>query len=1039
MVKYSKEKLEFFILKKITFFLYLCFFLSGISGLIYEIVWAKYLTLIFGSTAYAHSLVLATFMGGLALGSYFLGKAADKVKDCIIFYAVIEIIIGIYCLFTPYLFTASKHLYLYPVRNFLPGVLGISVVKFVIGAFIILLPAILMGGTLPILCKVIIRSTAKRGKTIARLYCINSLGAVIGTILAGFYFIYYIGLHGSILIAVVINVLIGVIILIFKPFFKIPASKPTAEYVETIPQTEQSKSPYFSNKIIKIAFVCIFLSGFTAMLYEVVWIRLLTLVLGGSTYSFSLMLAAFISGITIGSYFISKFMPKDKFTFLVFGLCEIFIGFFLIITLPFYEKLPYLFIKFSGYLVRTPETFVLYSTAKFFLSALVMILPTIFLGMTIPLVTKIISFRLQFLGKKVGSVLALNTAGNILGALITGLILIKFLGLRYTLELGILLNLLMGGIILLNDKTFSLKKRMIACIFLLIIFLGYSFFTPAWNVAGFSIQAFRNSEADSENYQQYQKRLNRRRKRVVFHEDGLNATVSVIKWPKQYTLYINGKADASSGYDMNTQILSSQIPLIMLNPDAKNVMIVGLGSGVTCGSALLHPIDSLDLLEISPLVVKANKFFATVNYNALEDKRLHLYAEDVRTFLQRSNKKYDVIISEPSNPWLSGTASLFSIEFFNNCKAHLTNNGLMVQWVQTYSFSKKTFSMILRTFCRVFPKVQIWKCGSNNILLIGSEKNIKFDPQRSAELLNQKLIKEDLARIHVYDLFTLLSMQLAVDVQNSISGKGIINSDYHPLLEYMAPLDLYNQENVNIFSVFTDERRNPTQKNGLFIADYLIKNKITYKNFYYLYRYFLSDKKFNEIMLISLVEGWIKKYPKDKSARSAHNSLNINALNSEIHSMEKTVSKENNEKTLRNYSIGLMKKYEILRSFYYPSIIPETAFKLMNCAKLSKDNKTRYYYLVGSIFMNQKDYKNAVKYFLKSEKTINLQKNIKLRLAYNISLYNKLSYAYFMESQFNKALEYAGKTLSLDENNILAKDRIARIQAKKMITAINNQ
>ncbi len=1019
-------------MKKINFIIFLCFFLSGVSGLIYEVVWAKYLTLIFGSTAYAHSLVLATFMGGLALGGFLLGRVADKIKNCLIFYAVIEIIIGIFCLFTPYLFSVSRHFYIYLAGNFLLGTGSMSIVKFLIRASIMLPPTILMGGTLPILAKVIIRSPEKRGELIARLYCINSLGAVIGTLLAGFYFIYYFGFYNSVLIAVVINILIGIVALIPGCFYKTPSLDLTKKKSKTEPQTQQQSSFIFSDRTVKIALTGIFVSGFTAMLYEIVWIRLLTLVLGGSTYSFSLMLAAFIFGITAGSYIISKFMPKDKLTFLFFGLCELFIAVLLIVTIPFYEQLPFLFMKFSGYFVRNSETFIFYSIIKFFLSFLVMILPTIFLGMTIPLVTKITSYRLHTLGKEIGSVLALNTTGNIFGALITGLILIRFLGLRHTLELGILLNILIGVIVLLNDKTFSIFKSVIVCLVSFIIFFTFYFYIPSWNNAGFSIQAFRGSEIKSVNYSQYKKMLKNNKKHIVFHEDGLNATVSVLTWAGQYSLFINGKADASSKGDMNTQILSAQIPLIMLKPDAKNVMVIGLGSGVTCGSALLHPIDSLDILEISPLVVKANTFFTSVNYNALANPRLHLFTEDARTFLHKTQKKYDIIISEPSNPWLSGTGALFSIEFFETCKKHIAKNGMMVQWVQTYSISQKTFSLILRTFSTVFPKVQIWKCGSNNILLVGSEKDVEFDLEKSLKRLNNNPIKLDLSRINVKDFFTLLNMQLAVNVQSFKNEKGLTNREFYPILEYIAPVDLFNQAKVNIFSVFPDQRRSPSNKSKLFIEEYLKKNEITYQNYYFMYRYFLSDIIFNDRMIIPLVDQWTKEYPEDKNAVSAQCLYNIDRLKTKINTLEKSIAKDQSEQNLNKYSLELLKQYEILRSFYDPSIIAETALKLLNCAQLSKDNKVRYYYLIGSILMNHKNYKHAIDYFLKSEKTINLQKNVQLKILYTTNIYNQLSYAYYMENIFKKAYEYAKKALAINKNSPLAKKVLNQIKPRKI-------
>ncbi|MDP8230463.1 MAG: fused MFS/spermidine synthase [Candidatus Gorgyraea atricola] len=557
-------------------------------------------------------------------------------------------------------------------RDLSLGPVWITAIKFLIGAIIILPPTILMGGTLPILSKFMTRSASIRGKIVARLYYINSFGAVIGAVLAGFYFIYRFGLERSIVLAALINLSIGAVVILLRMLYK------KAPQAELLPR-EESSPEYFSEKIVKISLGAIFLSGFTAMLYEIVWIRMLSTILGSSTYSFSLMLAAFISGITIGSFLISRHMPQTKRTFLFFGLCEILIGIGLIFSLPFYERLPFFFLRLSGIFARTPETFVFYSAIKFLLSFLVMLLPTIFLGMTLPLVSKIVSRKLEFLGKKVGSVFAFNTTGNIMGALVSGLILLPVLGLKHTLEFGIAINLLIGFIILSADKNLFLRGKIYLVSACCVVFLTYKIIIPDWNQVYFSAQLFRHDGDTKDTFRKFSKKL--KSKKNIFYEDGPEATVSVMKTGDALVLYINGKADASTTKsDMSTQILAAELPLI-LKPDIKDVFVVGLGSGVTCGSALLHPVENLDLVEISPSVVDAAEYFARFNYNALHDKRLHLYIEDARTFVQRIDKKYDLIISEPSNPWVSGNGTLFTVEYFWDCLNSLKEDGLMIQWV----------------------------------------------------------------------------------------------------------------------------------------------------------------------------------------------------------------------------------------------------------------------------------------------------------------------------------------------------------------------
>jgi len=1018
------------------------FLLSGVSGLIYEVLWARYLSLIFGNTAYAHSLVLATFMGGLALGSYLLGRSADKVRDKLSFYAWIQIGIAAFCIFTPFLFVASKSIYLGAAKNLSLGPAGTTLVKFLIGAAIMLPPTILMGGTLPILSKFMIQSLFKRGKTVARLYCINSLGAVFGTLLAGFYLIYHFGLRHAITVAAAINVLAGGIILLLRYFYKKTPQRlsaqeeslPDEKQEESLP--EEGKKPYeaeiYPPRIINVSLIGIFLSGFAAMLYEVVWIRLLSIVLGSSTYSFSLMLAAFISGITIGSFLISKFMPREKRSYFFFGLCEICIALTLIFTLPFYEKLPFLFMKLSEIFSRKPETFIFYSAIEFFLCFLVMLPPTVFLGMTLPLVSEIASARLKVLGRKIGSVFALNTAGNILGALVTGLILISVLGLKSTLEVGIAINLLVGAVIVFTDKTFSFKKSFAFVSACYLVFFGYKMIVPDWNKAWFTQQIFRKMDWQG-SYKDFSEEMRTTRDRILYYKDGVDATVAIVKWPLYLTLYVNGKADAStSGGDLLTQVMLAQLPMI-LKPRAEDLLVVGLGSGITCGSALLHPIENLDVIEISRSVVDANKHFASFNNNALQDERLHLYVEDAKTFLQKTKKEYDVIISEPSNPWMSGIGSLFSVEFFGDCSRHLKDDGLMIQWVQGYEIDNETFEMVVRTFHSAFPQVQVWTAGTTDVLLVGSKAKIAPDLNESEKRMAQDKIKGDLSKLEVNDLFTLLNMQVtsADSLRSSIEVKGRVHSDYFPVLDYRAPVALYTHSVLRLSEVVLDERRNTLADGKLLLDTYLKDHKIDCDNLRNLYRHFSKYKVNNKELLISLAVKWYREYPEDENAALAYASHNIDSLENSIRLLEKLIVEDKKLEYLDSYAATAVKKYNILRASFFPEALSDVLEKLEVCISLSEDKKAKFYYFAGRIYFDREDFKSALVCYLRGEKSIVLKESTKLGKKDYLNLLDNISVAYFKAGYPDKALEYAERILELDKDNARAKLLIAVAKTKR--------
>jgi len=1008
--------------KKNNGIIYCCFFLSGISGLIYEVLWAKYLVLIFGNTTHAHTLVLSTFMGGLALGSFFLGRLADRVESRLSLFAWVQMGIGLYCFFTPDLFQFSKNIYIPAAKSLSLNPIGVLIIKFVIGAIIMLPPTILMGGTLPILTKFITQSLDIRGQTVARLYYVNSFGAVAGTLLAGFYLIQTFGLHAALTTAVFINLFVGLIVILLKDRLKNTPVK-SALPEEAAPQKEEIIEEDIPSKLINISLIGIFISGFIAMLYEVVWIRLLSAILGGSTYSFSLMLAAFISGITIGSFLISRFMPNTRRAFLYFGLCEAFIGISLMLSLPFYEKLPFLFLKLSSIFARTRQTFVFYSTIKFLLAFLVMFLPTLFLGMTLPLVSKIASRGLKSLGRKVGGVFACNTSGNILGALITGLFILPALGLKHTIEFGIIINLLLGIIVLFADKLYPIKRKLVFASACCMAFIGYKMIIPDWNKSFLTTQLFRFGGA---NMSPAQLSEMIERKKVLFYKDGLDVTVAITTSDDEViSLTINGKIDASTGGDMPTQILSAQLPMA-LKPDIKDVLVVGLGSGITCGSALLHPIKSLDLLEISSSVVEANRYFNEYNYKPFEDERLRLYVEDAKTFLQKTDNKYDLIISEPSNPWMSGIASLFSVEYFSDCRKRLNKGGLMIQWLQAYETNDEIFETVLRTFSSVFPEVTVWNTGARDILLLGSEERPEIDFEKSEQVLNLPEIKDDLARINIKDLFTLLNLQLGSDKsvrRPSRSVGTLVNSDFFPNLEYMAPVALYMKSKAES-SVMDLERKNlPLQKSDLFLKDYLADSKITHDNLRNLYGYIEKQQAFNRGFLRALTKRWHEEYPQSKEAIEAYALYNIDSVENGMNALEPLVFKHGRLQNLRDYSTFVMSRHRLLNYYLLPDVLSQTAEKLMRCAGIAgPDEKPGFYYLLGNVFAANDDYSKAIAYYAKAEELLAEEKEISRPSAPSYpQLLRTMSFTYLRAGDFPKAYEYAIRALSLDKNQNLAR------------------
>jgi spermidine synthase/tetratricopeptide (TPR) repeat protein/MFS family permease len=762
------------------------FVISGALGLIYQIVWFKYLSLFLGNTTYAQTIVLATFMGGLAIGSALWGRKVDVAPRPLRLYAFLELGVGIYCLLYPKFLEILKGVFISIVVTLhLPsdGTI-VLILKLLISLCSLLVPTILMGGTLPILVRFITNKFDESARNIAVLYFLNSFGAVIGSLLAGFFFIRILGLSLTVYSAAVINLLIGGFALLLS-LWSVPAENIE---VEELPEL---KTHVIRREII-IAIAVAGISGLAAMIYEVTWVRNLIPVLGSSTYSFSLMLVAFISGITIGSLIVSAIVQRVKNLTVLLAWCQVGVVLSMLATLPFYARIPYEFWRVASILTRSDATYPIFLIIQFFFGFILMIVPTIFLGMSLPVATRIASRGIDVLGKSVGNVFAVNTLGTVFGSLLAGLILIPLIGVKHTIEVGIGCNLIAGLLVLFFAASVSRRQTFIASSVILFAVVTYSLFVPNWSRGAMLTGVFRRINSNAEppsSYSEFMKQANSMN--VLYYKEGTMATIGVIEGGmangKQKVLIVNGKADASSKGDLPTQVLLGQLPCI-LHQNPQNALVVGLGSGVTVGSILTHQVKRVDCVEISKEVVEASSQFDDVNNRPLIDPRTTLFIEDALAFLKITPRSYDIIVSEPSNPWIAGIGNLYTEEFFEECKRKMNTGGLMVQWFHLYEMNDDLFKMVVRTFQSSFKFVTIWQSMSVDVIMIGSDQPLLIDFKKMQTTMAMKEIKEDLQRISIPDAATLLSLEMLPS--GSVSryvGIGDINTEDHPRLEYGAP------------------------------------------------------------------------------------------------------------------------------------------------------------------------------------------------------------------------------------------------------------
>lgn len=803
------------------------FVLSGMSGLIYQIVWFKYLGLFLGNTTYAQMTVLATFLGGLALGNFLFGRKADTVKNPIRIYSLLEIGIGLYCFFYPSLSAALGNVFVASASglNLETQFFVFNGLRFAISAALLLIPTTLMGGTLPVLSKFFVERINESRKVVAALYFLNSFGAVIGAFFAGFILIKDFGLEITNYSTAVINILIGTAAFALSLFVRnfSHEEKPSADIID-----ERVSDPGVLQKvIITVAGI----SGTAALLYEMVWTRLLINFFGSSTYAFSIMLISFIGGITLGSFIVSlKFLNRFNYVKLL-AFCQAAIALSTMAVLAFYERLPYYLWRFSILLNRGDETFGIFLLAEFAVCFALILIPTTFMGMSLPLATEIVSRSNNKIGASVGKIFSVNTLGTVGGVIITGLIFIPLWGIKGSFEIGIALNLLTAVLIILFFRSIKVFAKIVFALLIVSALGAYMYSSPQWNQRVMLSGVFKAlGETPPGSFREFLNRFSN--EEIVYYKEGVSATVAVAQLKTDHTkkrLVINGKADASTYYDMPTQVLLGQIPL-MLHPNTKKVFVVGFGSGTTIGSVLTHPIEKVVCAEISKEVIDAAKFFARENYNCIVDPRLQLLNEDAHTLLNMSIDKYDAIISEPSNPWIAGIGNLFSKEYFQKCFDKLNDNGIMVQWFHLYEANDEVVKLVLSTFASVFPFCQLWNSVANDIILVGSKKEIILNEESLKQQFNSPKVFADLGRIGVPDAFTFLSCQ-------SYSPRGFsqliaqkpINSEIKPILEFLAPRAFYSG-NRSTYVYPADEKYDTLNRNGLLIKDFVRLEKPSKNN-----------------------------------------------------------------------------------------------------------------------------------------------------------------------------------------------------------------
>ncbi len=754
--------------------LVLVFTLSGASALIYEVLWTRRLTHVFGSTTLAVSTVLAAFMGGLAAGSLLFGRWADRNRaKALRAYGLLELAIGLLGVLVPLLLRAVAAIYLRlaPALESAPTVF--FVVQFLLAGAVLALPCALMGGTLPVLARWLVGREQDIGGRVGMLYAANTLGAGVGTAAAAYLLLPYLGVRESELVAVALNLAAASVALALGRGSR-PASASVAAAAVTDPAA--LASPVTDPSRLLLA--AIGLSGFAAMVDEVAWARLVGLVFGSSVYAFGLMLLLFLIGISIGGAIFARIRNADPAK--VLGLALVGATFAALAGIWAVPHLPTLYVReFPA--VR--DSFVLQQLLQIVETAPVLVPLAMFFGISFPAAVAATS-SLPGMGFAIGRVTVWNTIGTVAGAFLGGFVLIPQLGLRPSLTTAAAATALGGALALWRSPATSLKRAgLTAAVASLLVALilpswprdllaqGAGFYAAIYGTTEGLLAATRNSE-------------------LLFYKDGIATTLSVDRQGTTRFYRSNGKTDASTDPgDMANQLLLGHLPLL-LHPNPRDVFVLGLGTGVSAAAAARYPVKTIDIADIEGASRDATQFFAAENRNILADPRVRFLVADGRNALLARDKTYDVIISDPSDVWVAGVGNLFTQEFYVLARSRLKPGGVMVQWFHMHSLPPQQMKLIVATFRSVFPYASLWRPNRGDVILLGTADPVPWDLGR----LKQRVetvpgVAEDLRGIgfwHPLAIFAAFVLD-GEDLATMLADVHDAHTDDHPVVEYLSP------------------------------------------------------------------------------------------------------------------------------------------------------------------------------------------------------------------------------------------------------------
>jgi spermidine synthase len=772
---------------------FIAFVFSGFSGLIYQSVWTRYLGLTLGHAAFAQSLVLAIFMGGMALGAWWASRLSSRPNFNVLkLYAIIECVVGIAAFAFHFIYINGTDVV---QASILPNVGSESVVGTIkwLWAVVLILPqCILLGMTFPLLSTGLVRlSNTITGEILGTLYFTNSIGAAIGALVSTFYLVPAFGLPNTMIVAGSINIIAGLLVL------SIASSVTTSTEATAI---NLSTKDGLSRE--RLVLICAFFTGLSSFVYEIVWVRMLSLALGSTTHAFEIMISAFIAGLAFGSFWIRKRIDRLAEPLLIAGWAQLFMGLAALTTIFSYS------LSFDGVaslmasLAPTSGGYTLFNIASAFIAILLMFPTAFFAGMTLPVFTaSLLKFGAG--SQAIGKVYAANTIGAIVGVFLAIHLFLPFLGMKSAIILAALIDIILAVVILRSLTRVSKTAYTLASIIGVGAIL-ISVLAPKFDQRVLASGVYRSQKAALGDASE-----------IVYYRDGKTASVAAAVTGSVVSISTNGKIDASvqmnpqrrSSTDEETMILAAILPMVY-HPDATSGANIGFGSGLSTHTALGNPkLTSLDTIEIEPSIVEAAHVFGDRVKRAYSDPRSNIIIDDAKTYFAGNKKKYDFIISEPSNPWVNGIASLFSEEFYKFLPRHLNEEGILVQWIQLYEIDFELIASILKALGAHFDDYDVYFSNGSDLIIVAKHKGklgLKSGTLLSAPGMRDELKVQTLSTLGEVNLRFFANKQVLnpLVAQTNIRA----NSDFYPVVSYLAPKSRFMRSSATILAELSNSK-----------------------------------------------------------------------------------------------------------------------------------------------------------------------------------------------------------------------------------------